>query len=163
MTRLFVAAFPPPELAERLVRAAGTGEDGVRAMPADQLHVTLRFIGDADADAVVARLEQMELATATARLGPAIVRLGGRQLVAPAAGADRVAAAVRAATDGLGEADRHPFFGHLTLARTRRGSVSRLEGASVGGSFRLDDIRLVASRLEPTGSVYATIATVPAD
>lgn len=162
MTRLFVAAWPPAPFAGDL--AAWTEEAvsdaaDVRAVPADHLHVTLRFLGDADADEVAARLATADLRAAEVHLGPTVIRLGGRQLVAPVSGADRMATAVRVATAGLGEPDRRDYVGHLTLARVRRGATSSLEGRTVTGSFRLDDIRLVASRLEPTGSVYTSLRT----
>ncbi len=160
MTRLFVAAWPPRDVAERLALHAHAVDAGVRAVPVDHLHVTLRYIGDADADAVAARLERAHLPDAEARFGPKIIRLDERQFVVPVDGAGGLAAAVRAATAGLGESSRRRFFGHVTIARARRGATSTLEGVAVSGTFRLDDVRLVESRLEPTGAVYTTVRRV---
>ena len=161
MTRLFVAAWPPPEAAATLAALTDAHEPGVRPVPIENLHITLRFIGDADADEVIGRLVRTELTGTAAQLGPTVVRLGDRQLMAPGAGADGLAQQVRAATAGLGVPDRWRFFGHLTLARTRPDANSAIEGAPVDLAFPLVDVRLVASRTGPTGAVYTTIATVP--
>ena len=162
MTRLFVAAWPPCDVADRLARFAAVADEGSRPVPADRLHVTLRFIGDVDADTVAERLRVADLPASDARFGPEVVRLGGRQVVVPVKGADELATAVCTATHGLGLADRREFFGHITLARTRRGARSTIEGRQLSGSFPLDDIRLVGSALEPTGPVYTTLGRFPA-
>ncbi|MCH4554222.1 2'-5' RNA ligase family protein, partial [Aestuariibaculum lutulentum] len=47
MPRLFVALRPPPPVRQRL-RALGTGIPGARWQDDEQLHLTLRFIGDID-------------------------------------------------------------------------------------------------------------------
>lgn len=160
MTRLFVAAWPPPDLAGRLRALFATEEPGVRPVPHPNLHVTLRFLGDADGDEVAGRLAACSLPAATASIGPLVQRLGSGQLVLPVSGVDAIAAAVDGATDGIGAPRRHEFFGHVTLARTRRGARSVHEGLPTTASFPVEDVRLVESRLDPGGSVYTTVATV---
>lgn len=173
MTRLFVAAWPPPAAAAVLSRLPALDEPGVRRVPAGSWHVTVRFLGEADAGTVIERLGGAELPAAVARLGPRVVALGGRQLVVPVAGVDRLAAAVRTATAGLGEPDRHRFTGHLTVAHRRPGVASRLAGvpvagAAVGGGagesmveFEVVEVALVASELRQQGARYETVATFP--
>ncbi len=161
VTRLFVAAWPPIAVAERLARLVEGEHVGVRPVPVDHLHVTLRFLGDVDAGAVTERLAQADLIAAVARFGPEVTRLGERQLVVRVDGAEDLATAVRLATEGLGRPSRDEFFGHLTLARVRRDATSPIEGQPVEGCFTLDDIRLVESRLEPTGAVYTNVGWVP--
>lgn len=159
MTRLFVAAWPPRDLANRLAHLAHDAGEVARLVPVDQLHVTLRFLGDANAEVVTERLRGAELTGTHARLGPAVSRLGARGLIVPVHGADELAAAVRDATAGLGQPSPHDFVGHITLARTA--AHTTIEGRPVDGSFPLDDIRLVESEVGPTGSVYTTVARVP--
>ena len=48
MPRLFVAIRPPPEVRAQLLALQG-GVEGARWQDDDQLHLTLRFIGDVDA------------------------------------------------------------------------------------------------------------------
>lgn len=128
-------------------------------MPAENRHVTLRFVGEADPDEVHPRLLAAELPRATLRYGPATELLGERVLVVPVAGADDLAAAVAAATVDLGERPRSGFVGHLTLARRRRGapSASTDVGAPIVVDQSVSEIALVESRLTPAGAVYDTI------
>ena len=119
MARLFVAVWPPDSVVDELAGLA-PGRPGLRPVPPHQLHVTLRFLGDADAGVVAARLDGVTFAAATAVLGPAVRRLGPGAVVVPVSGLDALAAAVGDATGDLGK-PAGPFRGHLTLARLRRG------------------------------------------
>ena len=157
MTRLFVASWPPPDVAKELADLLGATPDGLRPVPRDHLHVTLRFIGDADADTVAQRLDGAILPAVIGRFGPQTVWLGERQLVVPVEGAEPLATVVEHATRGLGSARRNDFVGHVTLARSRRGERPDVAGTPTAGTFPLDDVRLVASSLEPGGAVYTTI------
>ena len=69
--RLFVAAFPSDEVVEALSSLPRPVEPGVRWVPPERWHATLRFLGDADPDEVAARLARVELPAATASVGPA--------------------------------------------------------------------------------------------
>lgn len=156
--RLFVAAFPTPELHAALRTLPPVDEPGVRPVPPEQWHVTLRFVGEADEGELTALLSNAELPRVTARLGPRTVRLGPRVIAVPVSGVDALAAAVRAATAGVGEQDRRPFRGHLTIARTRPDAGSQLVGTPLDGRFDIDEIALVRSELNSTGAVYTTAA-----
>jgi RNA 2',3'-cyclic 3'-phosphodiesterase len=159
MTRLFVAVWPPEHVLEQLHDLERPRDQGVKWVPPENLHVTLRFLGDADVDEVTEALDQIPLPTATARLGPSIDVLGERSLVVPVAGIDEVADVVRSATRGLGtERERRRFVGHLTLARlARRARPSRSAGRLFDASFEVDEIALVASTLTDSGAVYETV------
>ena len=85
-------------------------------------------------------------------------RFVGGQLVIPVEGVDELARAVDEATDGIGSPRRHEFSGHITLARTRRGAASEIEGVPVTAEFPIDHVRLVESRLDADGSVYTGVA-----
>jgi 2'-5' RNA ligase len=163
MTRLFVAIWPSEPVLELLDDLERPRDQGVRWVPAENLHVTLRFLGDADVDDVAEALDQVALPRAVARLGPAIDVLAERSLVLPVAGVDDVADVVRFATRGMGtERERRRFVGHLTLARLARGArPSRSIGRLFEGAFEVDEVALVASTLTDSGAVYETVGTWP--
>lgn len=160
MTRLFVAAWPPPDLATLLGRICPPGEPGVRPVPVENLHVTLRFLGDVDRAEAVRLLAGAAFPDAVADVGPGVQRFGRGQLVVPVTGVDALARGVDDAIDALGAPRRHPFVGHITVARTRRGARSSSEDVRVASEFPIDEIRLVESRLDPGGSSYSTVATM---
>jgi len=158
--RLFVAVVPSgPALAE-VARLDRPEAPGVRWTTPDQWHVTLRFLGEVeDPGPVAAALDDAALAVATGSLGPRVAALGSAVLMVPVTGLDALAGAVVSATADVGRppGDR-PFRGHVTLARARRGaSVRRLAGAPVTASFRVDEVRLVRSRLGPGGARYEDV------
>lgn len=155
--RLFVAAWPDADTRARLAELPHPDEPGIRWVPPANWHVTLRFLGTAEPDEVAERLADTTLPGATARLGPAIDRLGP-QLVVPVAGVDELAAAVAAATDDLGEPARLPFRGHLTVARTKRRATSTTVGTPVAARFEVGAITLTRSELLPDGARYSTVA-----
>ena len=159
MARLFLAVWPPDHVLEMLGALPRKDQRGVRFLPPESWHATLRFLGDAEPDEVAAALRSAELPDATARVGPAIDMLGTHSVIAPVAGLDELAAAVVDATDGLGTlAPRATYNGHITVARVKRGAVVRkVVGMLCGASFQVDRVALVESRLHPTGSTYSTL------
>ncbi len=162
MTRLFVAVWPPEEVVEELRALPRKDQRGVRFVPPDNWHVTLRFLGAADIDDAAAALDALHVPRATARLGPGIDVLGDRALVVPVHGLDDLAAAVTACTADLGERPRARFVGHLTLARLKHHvPMPRALGMMVEAEFDVDEVALVESRLHPDGARYRTVATWP--
>jgi 2'-5' RNA ligase len=84
-------------------------------------------------------------------------------VVVPVRGLDAVAAAVVAATAGVGEPpDPRPFTGHVTIARLRlrHRPACRVAGQPIADRFPVDELHLVRSELHPHGARYATVATV---
>jgi RNA 2',3'-cyclic 3'-phosphodiesterase len=156
VARLFVAVWPPLDVVEQLAALPRYPLAGARWTTEKQWHVTLRFLGACDERAAVAALDRVDVAPCTAVLGPGPRRLGRDVLVVPVAGLDTLAAAVGAATDGLGAGDRFPYRGHLTLARAGKGSLPRLE-APVAASWVVDRVALVGSELHPAGARYTTV------
>jgi 2'-5' RNA ligase len=135
----------------------------VKWVPTENLHVTLRFLGETDADEVVARLDDVDLPAATAVVGPAFDLLGERSLISPVAGVDDLADVVRRALRGVGpERERRRFQGHITVARLARGARPRRSaGRRFDAVFDVTEIALVESTLRDTGAVYETIETWP--
>ena len=153
-----MAAWPSPDVAELLAAIPVDDSPGVRMVPPENWHVTLRFLGEVDTAAVAERLRAAALPAAIAELGPVLKHLGPRQVVAPVAGVDHLAAAVVRATADLGDPPRYSFRGHLTVARLRRGATSELPGRPIAGRFTIDEIALVESTLSDSGSRYEAVA-----
>jgi len=163
MTRLFVAIWPPAHVLDRFADMDRPKDQGVKWVPQENLHVTLRFLGDADVDEVVDRLDDVHFPTATAVVGPAFDLLGERSLITPVAGVDELAEVVTRALRGLGtEPERRRFRGHITVARlARRARPHRSAGRRFEASFPVEEVALVVSTLQDTGAVYETVATWP--
>ena len=164
MPRLFVAAWPPPGVLDLLAGLERPAVEGLRWTRPEQWHVTLRFLGQVgDAAPVVDALATMPASPCRAVLGPAVGRFGQRVLHVPVEGLDDVAAAVVAATAGMGRSPEHrPFSGHLTLARaTGRGrprvDLRPLVGAPVSACWPAEELCLVESRLNPHGARYEVV------
>ncbi len=161
--RLFLAVWPPVEVVEELMTLRRKDQRGIRFVPPESWHVTLRFFGDAVIEDVEDALDDVELPAAVARFGPAVDALGERVLVVPVAGVEELAATVTAATRTIGEPPpRRAFHGHLTIARIKRDArMPPALGAMVDGTFEVDELALVRSRLDPDGARYDTVATWP--
>jgi 2'-5' RNA ligase len=159
-SRCFVAALPDAATVEVLRSLPRPSEHGVRWVPEENWHVTLRFIGDADVESIRGILADTRLPAAVASLGPQVEELGG-QIVVPVDGVDALAHAVRAATAPFVDEQQRTFRGHLTIARTRRDATSSLLGTPVAVRFDVHQVALVESDLRPDGAVYTTVATFP--
>jgi RNA 2',3'-cyclic 3'-phosphodiesterase len=160
IVRLFVAVAPPADVVAMVARLDRPEVPGVRWTTADQWHVTLRFLGEVeDPGSVTAALERASLAPTTATLGPRVATLGRGVLMVPVAGLDALAEAIVSATAGVGRPpEDRPFRGHVTLARARRGaSVRGLAGSELAGTFPVEDVRLVRSRLGRGGARYEDV------
>ncbi len=162
MARLFVAVWPPDEVAVELRALRRKDQRGVRFVHPENWHITLRFLGEARADDVLEALAVTTFEPATARLGPGVDLLLDRMLVVPVAGLDDLARAVIEHTASIGEPPRKRFLGHLTLARVKRhAAMPQALGALVAAEFPVEEIALVQSRLHPDGARYETLATWP--
>lgn len=162
MARVFVAVWPPPSVTAALAALPRPDVEGVRWVPADKLHVTLRFLGDVDHEEAATRLEQASLPATTAALGPAVTMLGRHVVVVPVAGLDPLAAAVTTATGDLGQQERRRFSGHVTLARCRRDGAGReVCGAPVETAFEVEEVAVVTSETHSDGAHYTTRAVIP--
>ncbi|HUG14860.1 MAG TPA: RNA 2',3'-cyclic phosphodiesterase [Thermomicrobiales bacterium] len=143
-------------------------------------HLTLRFHGDSDIDAVsairgklqqiAARHESMQLHTGAVGAFPSTSRarvlwLG---LDGDVARLRSLAADINA--DGAADAgtDRRPFKPHVTLARLRNGAAPLSNVAAAAGALELpaasltiDRIQLIRSVLGPKGPTYSIIDEWP--
>ena len=181
MVRTFVALLIPPDWAAHLgALSAGLAARtrGLAWVKPENLHVTLRFLGDLD-DAAVARVGASVADRAASAVAP-LARLGPLSafpnLVRPrvlwvglSEGATEVAALAGAVDEGLrdagfGASDR-PFRAHLTLARVREGAqgLETLRDAVLPTPPRralLDRVAVMKSDLHPSGSRYTALQEV---
>lgn len=186
MPRLFVAVALGESLRQALTAAAARVPPwpGLRRVPAENLHVTLRFLGSVEAVApVVAAVREAAAGTAPDTLE--VVGLGSF----PAGGFPRVlwagvrapwlAGLARRLEEALGSRgfppEPRPFRPHVTLARVRPGNdpkgrrawwsqVRALLAAAAGERFGTEAVRSVAvmeSLLRPDGARYVARARVP--
>ena len=160
MARLFIAVWPPEEVAAELSALHRKDQRGVRFVAPENWHITLRFLGDADPDEVIDALDGTTFAPTRARLGPAVDVFADRALVVPIGGLDALADRVTERTTKIGEPPRKRFIGHLTLARVKAHvPMPRALGAMVSAEFDVEEIALVQSRLHPDGARYETLET----
>lgn len=177
--RVFFAVWPPETVRERLWNALAPLRDatpGVRWIPPDRYHVTLRFMGDIE-NASLPRL--VRAAEALASKPPFRARLAGNGTF-PRRGVPRVHwvgleanPLVRMrdlldrelASEGFA-AERRAFRPHLTIGRTKRGRRppgtrrGRQRGVelSLGAEwFRVEAVHIVQSSLVPDGPRYANV------
>lgn len=162
----FLGVVPSGAAVEELAAFDRPAAEGIRWEPAERLHVTLRYTAVVHEE-LVARLDAVATEVArraeapTISLGPATEILGrDGTLVVPATGAEQLAGLVDELLDELGVAAElgprdHRFYGHLTLARRRRGSVpEELVGRPLATSFVPEALHLIVSQPGPDGSVY---------
>ena len=175
MHRLFVALRPPSLLRVACLAAMEDGPPGWAWQDEEQLHVTLRYIGDVDrpvAEDVATALGSIHApAVDLALAGVGWFDHGPRgALFARVAPVDPLAALhtkldralVRA---GL-EPERRAFLPHITLARRRSAAVDpggwlERSAALAGGPERVVSMILFESHLGRRGSTYEAVASFP--
>ena len=175
MHRLFVAIRPPEPIRDLLIDAMDETSD-FRWQSDEQLHLTLRFIGEVDrpigddlADALgrirsdrfqvrisgVGRFEQRNAGAVWAGVEPM------QPLAALAAKVERTCQSV-----GL-EPERRAFHPHITLARWKGRRPREVErflerrGGLTSEPFDVDNFALFESRLSRHGAHYEEVVSYP--
>ena len=150
--RLFFAAWPPAGTAEGLARWAREAqrESGGRAVPAQNIHLTLAFLGEADAAAARVLGASVRRAPTSFRVEEARFWAHNRILWA---GPRETPPALAALAHALGE--RRPFAAHVTLVRRARHG-RRLPPLEVL-DWPVDGFSLVSSTLAPAGPSYGVL------
>jgi len=141
--------------------------DGARWSTPNQWHVTLRFFGDlgpAELEGAAAELAAVAASLPiqpTAQGGPGTRFLAPGLIVWPVDGLQTAAAAVEKATASIGEpVPERRFYGHITVARGRRGTDLRRARhvlAPLATSWPVTSLSLVQSQLHPDGARYSDI------
>jgi len=145
----------------------------VRWVSEENLHLTLRFLGDITpaqatqyADAFRSGLERLARSDAL-RLrisGPRFFPSAARPriiacLTDPHPALDALAALAESCAVGIGlTADSRPFLGHITLGRLRDGRARRALGEMPGAWLNPATIILYRSQLHPRGPTYSALA-----
>ncbi len=171
--RLFVAVFPPPEVREEASRTARRllPDDRIRWSRPENVHLTLKFLGDVDEESLDGLRTALENVCAEhapfdaglaglgafpssrrARILWAGVSEGSEQLRSLAAIVDAALS-----TSGF-EREARSYEPHLTLGRVRgRPTNLDLPEETSGRSFEVGRIELVESMLSGTGPTYRTV------
>lgn len=175
--RAFVAVFPPPGIRQAVLEAARRGipADRVRWTRHENLHLTLKFLGDVPegrVDAIATALRSLAAdhtpfeasfkgfgafpSSRRARIVWASVGAGAEEVRALAADVD-------AALEPLGFGrEGRPYVPHATLGRIRGRPASLELPAAVPGEprFGVSRVELVESTLGTGGPAYETLRSV---
>jgi 2'-5' RNA ligase len=186
--RAFIAIELPQEIHQRLDQVTSQlkqhlGETAIRWVPAENIHLTLKFLGDVSV-ANIEMLKKIVLTEAASYphfeisvggLGsfpdtrhPRVVWVG----VEAPPDLNTLQRAIEAATERLGYTkEERPFSAHLTLGRVSRNATPKdarligetLESTKLGfiGAAYIDAVHLFKSDLKPTGSIYTKMFTAP--
>ncbi|WP_164155373.1 RNA 2',3'-cyclic phosphodiesterase [Sandarakinorhabdus rubra] len=172
MMRLFVGLELPDEVKSALLAAMG-GVAGARWQRAEQLHLTLRFIGEVDrhqAADIAAALGRVNVRPFAAELGEAgLFEHRGRVDtlwvgVRPADALAGLAKAVNAALAGVGIApETRAFLPHITLARGRGmlGVTGWPQAPLPHTPWRVNGFALFESQMGKDGSDYCVLGRWP--
>ncbi len=175
MHRLFAAIRPPEPIRDLLIDAMDDSPD-FRWQDEEQLHLTLRFIGEVDrpvADDLAAALGRIHAERFSARI-KGVGRFEARSAGALWAGVEpkeplaALAGKVERSCVAVGlEPERRTFHPHITLARWKgrrsREVASYLERhrGLVSEAWKVDALTLFESRLSKHGAHYEEVARYP--
>jgi 2'-5' RNA ligase len=180
--RLFVALSIPAEVREKiasLIWNLRRTDAKPRWVPAGNLHVTLKFIGEVrpekvpaigEALATIRAAQPLTLAFRGVGFFPSVRRptVAWIGIEAPPALAN-LAAEVNRSLAPLGlPPEGKPFVPHLTIARFKRNRLSSDLQAAIEkrqnqdfGAFTTAEIHLIESRLKSSGAEYTTLRSLP--
>lgn len=175
MHRLFVAIRPPLAIRHRLLAAMG-GISGARWQSDDQLHLTLRFIGEVDRH----QAGDVHAALGSIRHAPFDLSLNGigsfdrRGIldtvwvgVTPQEQVKALHRKVDAALARVGlPPDERAFLPHITIARLNRnagpiGNLLEEAGGLSSPAFTVDSFALFESDLTNEAAVYSVVERYP--
>ena len=182
--RLFVSVDLPDEFAAPIadLQAEFDEASGVNVTDPEQAHVTLKFLGDTDADRVPELADELAAAVDDADVDPFTVRYGGLGVfpdldyvsvvwVGVEAGGEeltRLHESIEDRTTAMGfDPETHEFTPHVTIARMEhaggkdhvRNLVSDRDPAI--GETCVEAVRLTESTLTQDGPAYSTVERFP--
>ena len=175
MHRLFVAIRPPEQVRDLLIDAMDDSP-ALRWVGDEQLHLTLRFIGEVErplANDVAAALQDLRspaLQLRVSGVGKFEWRNGGAVWagVEPKEPVAALAAKVERTLQQVGlEPERRAFSPHITLARWNRGSIEAVDGflrqnANLRSDpFPVNRFILFESHLSRHGPHYEVVTAFP--
>ena len=175
--RLFIA-LPLPEPLRTVLAQLCTSIPHIRWTPPEQLHVTLRFLGDIDSSRIPTMVERLS----TIHVEPFLLPLEGVGSFPPKApprvlwvglgnGHPRLHQLRKQIDDALLnlgiEFDVRTFHPHVTLGRCddepgpEVTKWLRAHEKFEGPSFRVDAFDLVSSELRPSGAIHRVVEHIP--
>ncbi len=175
MHRLFVAIRPPEEIRDLLIDAMDDSP-ALRWVGEDNLHLTLRFIGEVErphANDIAAALDRLRSTAFQLRIsgiGKFEQRNGGALWagIEPKEPVAALAAKVERACQQAGlEPERRAYHPHITLARWNRRNAEAVEAflrrnADLASApFEVTSFILYESRLSRHGRHYEEVAAFP--
>ncbi|MFD2232495.1 RNA 2',3'-cyclic phosphodiesterase [Phaeospirillum tilakii] len=174
MIRLFVGLDLPGDLAERLAGLTA-GLPGARRIEPENLHLTLRFVGEideataADLDLALTRVEAAPFTLTLTELGLFGDRHRARTLwrgVEASPPLRRLAGRIEAAATRVGlAAETRRFTPHITLARLDSVRPERLQRALAvpppPETLAVEAFTLFQSHLSPHGAQYERLVSYP--
>ncbi len=177
-SRCFLA-LPLPDEARQVLAQLYTSDAGFAWTPPDQLHVTLRFLGELDAGVIEGLREKLRLV----RVAPFLLPIEGVGAFPPRGDPQVLWAGVGRAHPLLFQlrqrvddsllavqlaADVRIFQPHVTLARLRPGAAPvaaqhflKRHREFVGPEFRVTRFGLYTSKLTPAGPVHRLLEEFP--
>lgn len=173
MIRLFVAFPCPPELEDALIHAQ-YGIEGMRWVPPENLHCTVRFVGEVElpvAEDIAAALQGLSATAPTVHLFGVGVFDHGRSgavwaRVAPKEALEALHRKIDRAIVGCGlKPEGRAYIPHVTLGRWSRGAVESTRWADrwaglESAPVRIPELRLYESILASAGPTYHPLLTL---
>ena len=175
MHRLFVAIRPPEPIRDLLIDAMDDSSD-FRWQDEEQLHLTLRFVGEVDRPvgedlaAALGRIRAERFSAQISGVGRFEQRSGGALWagVEPKAPLAALAAKVERVCQSVGlEPEQRAFHPHITLARWKgrrtrevHDFLERRRGLS-SDPFDVESVSLFESRLSRHGAHYEEVERYP--
>ena len=169
MIRLFVGLAVPEAQQGRLTGLCG-GVPGARWVRPENLHVTLRFIGDIgeslaeDVDTALSRISAPAFSLEVSGVGQFGKGFKTRALwagIAPNASLNHLQAKIESAVTGVGiPAETRKFKPHITLGRLKNPPADRVDefiinhAALRAGTFPVNRFTLFSSFLSASGAIY---------
>lgn len=173
MPRLFVGIDLPADIKKRLMTLEG-GVPGARWQTNEQLHLTVRFIGDVErpvANDIAARLDGLRMNAFDIRLS-SVGQFGDKRPHVIWAGLDdtpplyRLASKVEQALQRLGlPPETRKYTPHITLARLKNPSRDRVfqflsnHALFQSPSFAVSSFHLFESHLGSAGAIYQIVSS----
>ncbi len=171
--RAFVAIFPPSEVRREALAWARRWplDDRVRWTRPENVHLTLKFLGDVQAETLDSiRAALGEVCARHAPFDAALAELGAfpsarrtkTLWIGVGKGSDRLRSLAADVDDALAplgfEREKRPYVPHLTLGRTRgRPLHLDLPSGAEGTDFQIRRVELTESRLATEGATYRTV------
>jgi len=170
MKRLFVAVGLPDELRTKLHSLARElALEGVKFVEKDNIHLTLKFIGDVPEEKIpeikekLGKIKFKKFTCSVSGVGvfpdPEYIRIVWAGLKCDEM--PKLAAEVETALEGIGKKENRPFSSHVTIARVKRKIDAKefLEKHKEDnfGEFDIPEFVLMQSELSREGPTYTVL------